>query len=71
VLGYPDQIQWPDFDLGSQLLMQVGSDISWAETYFPKTGIAWGDAGRVFFQIEMSDLCERHWAAVWCSMETA
>ena len=39
ISGYPDLIQWPDFDLTSELVLQIDSDSVWKESTAPRTGM--------------------------------
>ncbi len=71
ISGYPDLIQWPDFDLRSELVLQIDSDSVWKESTAPRTGMMWGDAGRLYFQIKRSDLEQSHWHNIWMRMETS
>jgi uncharacterized protein YwqG len=70
LLGHPQLIQSPGLADGTKLLLQVDSDTSRADGNSPpKTGMMWGDAGRLYYLISDDELkgqrlTEKPWVLV-------
>ncbi|MCA9637763.1 MAG: DUF1963 domain-containing protein [Myxococcales bacterium] len=58
LLGHPELIESQGLRQGERLLLQIDSDPP-VGSGFPRTGMMWGDAGRIFFTIDEGDLRER------------
>jgi uncharacterized protein YwqG len=70
LLGYPDPIQSWDCTLGTtKLLLQVASDCPHPDKDYPRTGMMWGDVGRIYNYIESNELAARNFDAVWATFE--
>jgi uncharacterized protein YwqG len=72
LLGHPQLIQacrtangYP----GARLLLQVDSDSVREDADYPRTGMMWGDAGRIYYYIRQDDLAAHNFGAVWAHHE--
>jgi uncharacterized protein YwqG len=70
MLGYPDFIQSGECGPEpTRWLLQVDSDSRLDEEGYPRPGMMWGDAGRIYYGIEPGDLAARRFDSVWPTME--
>lgn len=67
LMGYPNLIQTFRLEPGVRLLVQFDSDYFMSS--YPKTGMIWGDAGRVYVLIEDSHLAAKHLDLAWAYFE--
>jgi uncharacterized protein YwqG len=66
MLGHPQLIQSPGLADGTRLLLQVDSDVG---RRWPKTGMIWGDGGRVYYLIGEDELRAHNFSKPWAIME--
>jgi uncharacterized protein YwqG len=69
LLGHPQLIQAPGLADGTRLLLQVDSDPPRTIDQYPRTGMMWGDCGRVYYlvnerQLRAHRLTEKPWAMI-------
>jgi uncharacterized protein YwqG len=70
MLGYPDFIQADRCGPGAwKLLLQVDSDSRLDNEDYPRFGMMWGDAGRIYYGIESGDLTACNFGVVWATFE--
>jgi uncharacterized protein YwqG len=63
LLGYPELLQADSLGDGYRLLLQVSSDSPSLEHDHPKTGMMWGDVGRVYYCLPTAALTARDFGA--------
>ncbi len=69
LLGHPQMIQSPGLADGTRLLLQVDSDPPRVSQGCPRTGMMWGDCGRLYLLLSEDELKTRRWESVWTLLE--
>jgi uncharacterized protein YwqG len=69
LLGHPQFIQSPGLAEGTRLLLQVDSDPPARFEDCLRTGMMWGDCGRLYLLLSKSELRKRQYNRVWTSLE--
>jgi uncharacterized protein YwqG len=67
LLGHAQFIQSPGMADGTRLLLQVDSDSR--DEQYPRTGMMWGDSGRIYYRLSDEELRRHDFAAADAVME--
>src|SRR5262249_12600553 len=68
LLGNPELIQG-GYAPPPRLLLQVDSDCVRDDADYPRTGMMWGDGGRIYYHIDPDDLATQNFGAAWAYVE--
>jgi len=69
LLGHPQLIQGQGLEEGTRLLLQVDSDCIFFDKGYPRTGMMWGDAGRIYYVIGDEELQSHRFEAANALLE--